>query len=153
MECQAPPFGREFQPFPGELRAEEIAWAAGFIDGEGSLGAGRGKGVSLEVGQVSREPLDELARIFGGSIYERPRRHVRGGTFYRWTLAGAPQVVAALCLLHPYLRVKRREAEILIAIAATFGPRGYSTWPEVKLLRSQLETNLKEERSLLQTST
>lgn len=53
-------------------RALDIAWAAGFFEGEGHIKAaqrGNCKWIALEVAQVYREPLDKLQEIFGGKVY------------------------------------------------------------------------------------
>lgn len=52
----------------------DIAWAAGFLEGEGSFSAKRrATGVygSVTAPQVNREPLERLLAMFGGSIHQR----------------------------------------------------------------------------------
>lgn len=51
----------------------DIAWAAGFIEGEGSIsrtipGKGHGATELLNVRQMIREPLEKLQKFFGGTI-------------------------------------------------------------------------------------
>jgi hypothetical protein len=50
----------------------DIAWAAGFIEGEGSITRSTAvKGCNTEriqVRQMNREPLEKLQRLFGGRI-------------------------------------------------------------------------------------
>lgn len=55
------------------VNREELAWAAGFIDGEGHFGLHAGKKlnhltrgvktIQIQVSQIYREPLDRLKRI------------------------------------------------------------------------------------------
>ena len=51
---------------------QDIAWAAGFLEGEGCFGRTggkcRGSGERINVGQRSMEPLERLLALFGGSI-------------------------------------------------------------------------------------
>ena len=62
------------------MRKSDLAWAAGFFEGEGSVGAfktGRPRkdgtrriGVSLSINQVDRECLDRFREVVGvGRIY------------------------------------------------------------------------------------
>jgi hypothetical protein len=54
----------------------DIAWAAGFIEGEGCFYCGKTPSnhgrVSVSATQKEIEPLLRLKRIFGGSIHTRP---------------------------------------------------------------------------------
>lgn len=103
----------------------KLIWAAGFIDGEGYVGATNcTHGVSakrnsytavINVGQVSRVPLDILQEILGGSV--GPLRD-RFGFHYQWRVYGDKAAAAAARLL-PYLVVKRRQAELLLEFQAT----------------------------------
>ena len=54
-------------------QVKDLAWAAGFIEGEGTFttcdrGPRTNLLLKLSVTQVQREPLDRLARYFGGRI-------------------------------------------------------------------------------------
>jgi hypothetical protein len=47
----------------------DLGWAAGFLEGEGSFITGHHPAVSA--GQVQREPLERLQRLFGGTLVQR----------------------------------------------------------------------------------
>jgi hypothetical protein len=53
----------------------DLAWAAGFIDGEGCIritaGDRGGMNVGLTITQKSRIPLDHFVSIFGGNVQQR----------------------------------------------------------------------------------
>ena len=109
-----------------------IPWAAGFIDGEGSVGikqrsdrTGYGT-VYLSAPQVRREPLDRLAEMFGGS--SRLRRSQRAGwrDLWVWEIGGARRVGPVLTALIPFLTVKREEAEIVMRFIERVGADGWS---------------------------
>ena len=73
------------------LKTIDIAWAAGFMEGEGSFMQSR-TCPYMEVAQVQREPLDRLQSMFGGTVSLHKRKN-KGPTgkwndFYRWTLYG-----------------------------------------------------------------
>ena len=57
------------------ISAIDLGWASGFLEGEGHFTFNRRRGVSdvtgtalVTAGQVQREPVERLARLFGGSI-------------------------------------------------------------------------------------
>jgi hypothetical protein len=103
----------------------DLAWAAGFLDGEGCLtvqectkrGAVRPQYQALiDAAQVTPLPLDRLVALFGGQV--RPYRKA----FY-WRLYNAKTVPVCEQLL-PYLVGKRRQAELLLEFAALRGRQG-----------------------------
>lgn len=89
-----------------ELR---YAWAAGFLDGEGCFRV-YGRKPSIRAGQVVREPLDVLATLFGGAVYEA-RKTCTGKVIYVWHVAGGTAARRVIPLLMPYLIVKREDAQ------------------------------------------
>src|SRR5262245_54541960 len=110
------------------MKTEDLAWAAGFFDGEGTIVINRRPGrrspsfqLFLGVGQVDRMPLDALVEIVGGNVF-----NVRTRGTYMWA---ASSLVAGdvLKLLRPYLRAKAEEARIAIEFFETFSDRGRST--------------------------
>src|SRR6478609_6611312 len=65
----------------------DLAWAAGFLEGEGSfLLTGRAGHQTSRVMafQKQREPLNRLQRIFGGSVTKLRTRDI-----HTWTVCGA----------------------------------------------------------------
>lgn len=99
-----------------------VAWAAGFLDGEGSIQLRRvrpgptpdtGFDVRITAGQKHRLPLQALLDLFGGSIHRR-----RDGMFI-WDLSGSPRVARALEELVPHLVGKREEAQAVLDYAQT----------------------------------
>ena len=100
----------------------EVAWAAGFIDGEGCIGiafAKRGNGgynLSLRVSQTVRKPLEKLQAMFGGSIYSYQRKsHYKPA--WTWNVYGNTARAIVRKLL-PYLEVKARQASIALVFPA-----------------------------------
>lgn len=59
------------------LTVPQLAWAAGFLEGEGSFGA-HGGTPRVSAGQVQKEPLDRLAAMFGGHMWiKHPKENVK----------------------------------------------------------------------------
>lgn len=99
----------------------DVAWAAGFIDGEGCFWMNRQihKGrtrlthfVGISVHQTKREPLDKLQRLFGGGIYKMITYKVNQVDGYQWRThgSGARDVARAV---RPYLLVKGPQADLI----------------------------------------
>jgi hypothetical protein len=101
----------------------EMAWAAGFFDGEGSTFVLRHKqsrggtgrlypcvSVGISVCQTDRRPLDRFVAALGlGKVRGpyRPRGNQR--PYFRWERAGRPSVHRALVRLWPYLSDPKKE--------------------------------------------
>lgn len=73
----------------------ELAFAAGFIEGEGSFHLqgkrGRRTNFVVSVSQVQREPLDRMKLWFGGSICRcegQNRKNPKWSVYFRWQLTG-----------------------------------------------------------------
>lgn len=109
----------------------DIAWAAGFIEGEGSFQLnGREEArwhPTVVACQVQREPLERLQRIFGGTIYDyaaKPRKHFKTTQpFSRWYLNGQRAVETMLTLY--VLMSPRRQGQIEKCLTAWRAPRVY----------------------------
>jgi hypothetical protein len=104
----------------------ELAWAAGFFDGEGSVFVNRQKRVphrtranpalyditspNASVAQVELAPLERFAKAVGGRAPSGPykTRNVNANLYYRWDACGRPSVHRMLVLLWPYLCAPKR---------------------------------------------
>lgn len=104
----------------------ELAWAAGFFDGEGSVFVNRKRNVRrsgrpgsepyntvsvcLSVSQVEPAPLIRFADAVGGRRPTGPYkpRSVNSRPYYRWDAMGRPSVHRVLVTLWPYLTEPKR---------------------------------------------
>jgi LAGLIDADG DNA endonuclease family protein len=138
------------------LLPEEIAYAAGFFDGEGHIAIThniqadkrkRKNGkvyfyerfqMHIEVSQKDKTPLVWLRAKFGGNLIHgiRKRSYDRGTySMWYWWL-GASKAAEFLKLIQPFLIVKRQEADVAIEFDGTMNrARKHSTTPAVKKLR------------------
>ena len=101
------------------MQSIELAWAAGFFDGEGYVGSVRRRPgprggrwstvLAMEISQVDERPLQRFAAAVGcGSINRRAVRNPRWRQQWRWRATqGAAE--RALCALWPYLSEPKRE--------------------------------------------
>lgn len=84
----------------------DLAWAAGFMEGEGSFmvnrkSLGRNACARCSAAQKQREPLDKLQRLFGGGV--KPFK----GSYFRWDVSGA-RARGVMLTLFTFLSTRRR---------------------------------------------
>jgi hypothetical protein len=98
------------------VREHEVAYCAGLVDGEGTIGINRMRKASsgkyysrlhVKVTMLDPEGVDALYETFGGSL----KQYSNG--YFTWYLFGtkAADVIEELL---PYLRVKRQQATLAI---------------------------------------
>ena len=112
-----------------ELR---VAWAAGFFDGEGTVGLERQTSgnsyLRIAVGQLVREPLDILSKMWGGSV----RGYIENDKpIYKWT-ATTRMAEQALREMLPYLVVKAEQARIALEFHYGKAPKMRTTPERVR---------------------
>lgn len=98
-------------------RREQVAWAAGFVDGEGCItvqessvvsGTGwRSMSLILRVSQKRREPLAMLEHLFGGRI------RVTSKDQFEWTISAA-KAAAAIKEMHSFMVLKSSQAVVAL---------------------------------------
>ena len=94
----------------------DVAWAAGFFDGEGTsyvdyhtnLSKKKYPYVCVTAPQVAdnREVLDKLQRIFGGSVHKRGVR--RGRPQMTWRIRNRPGAEEVMRRMWPHLGTAKR---------------------------------------------
>lgn len=98
----------------------DLAWVAGFLEGEGSFFAQQGRFPQVSATQVQREPLHRLSALLGGKVYERPPRSPTQQSTGWWRVSGARARGVALTLYG--MMSPRRQAQIRAMLGA---PRGH----------------------------
>jgi hypothetical protein len=89
----------------------DLAYAAGFIDGEGCFRIESNGAVAIRVVNTHRPTLEFLQGLLGGSVAARKQRINKPQ--YLWAVYG-DNALSATELLLPYLREKRPQAELLV---------------------------------------
>ena len=118
------------------MRKTELAWAAGFFDGEGCIHIGRltARGhtnyqLIIRVSQRTREPVDEFQRLFGGFVSTTRASSHPHKTQWLWGCSNA-QAGKVLAQLLPFLIVKKSQAELAVEFQALRSERKANTDPE-----------------------
>lgn len=112
----------------------ELAYIAGFFDGEGYIGITfrQGKGyrwrtLQAKVGNTNEWVINYLKFSFGGSIYKR-KVYGNQRQSFDWTLVGN-QAASFLKLILPFLKLKRPQAEIAIRFQERKSKRNWRKMP------------------------
>jgi len=71
----------------------------------------------ISVGQVQPDAVDLLHRTFGGSRYLRKSPSAKWRPLHRWEISNKGAATTLVALL-PYLRLKRRQAELVLKLRA-----------------------------------
>ena len=110
----------------GEVRATDIAWLAGLIDGEGYIGAHRPKGrrtckvrftIRMTCLKTIREARDLVRKITGHKAKIRERAaNDKHKAEYHFDLQRRGALSGLLICLLPYLRTKKEHAECALPI-------------------------------------
>lgn len=96
------------------ISVNDIHWAAGFLEGEGSFEGNKGK-FEVSAAQVQRWPVDRLNEIFSGTLNLRhkPSRVMWKPAFF-WRVGG-PRAIGLMMTLYCLMSPKR-QGQILKAI-------------------------------------
>lgn len=136
--------------------SRDLLYAAGFFDGEGCivLHIKREKDgywhtvFCTNVSNINRGVLEWLRCTFGGNIYADNIKQKKLGkrTCWSWRLVGTG-AERLLRYLLPYLRVKRRQAEIALIYRQTVNSRSRTRISnELLALRKDLAVQLRTEK-------
>ncbi len=96
-----------------KARQVDLAYIAGFFDGEGSVMVSRPKGhirIEVAVSQNTRTVLDLHTRFFGGHVYGYAPKSRPRAIMYQWKVYGEA-ACAFLSQIIPYLHVKKVESQ------------------------------------------
>ncbi len=124
----------------------ELAWAAGFIDGEGCIGIWKRKDrpsyrFHIQVENTDFRPLNKLCSMFGGSVWTS-KRVKKFKTLYGWKIEGQ-KAAQVLNLVFPYLIVKKEQAEVAIEYANYRWSSEYKRGPGQEQQNSEFSDALK----------
>ena len=110
-----------------------LAYAAGFIDGEGCIGFTTCRGSfapRVIITNTQKEILEDFVMEFGGSVHKatRPKNKLHWKTAYHY-YATHVTAINLLSRVSDYLKLKTEQANCLFAFDAIRPGKGYS-WSE-----------------------
>lgn len=100
------------------FKVRDLAYAAAIVDGEGCISATNRNGlVGTNVGvfNTDRRLVDWFVEMFGGTVYSRKYKNPRHAPSFQWRIE-AKRVTWFLRLILPHLKIKRKQAYLLMAI-------------------------------------
>lgn len=93
---------------------EELAWAAGFLEGEGTFSSSKvsrrqaSSQIQIAAWQVTREPLDRLVEAIGLGRVRGPYRYADKRATYRYQVTDFEGCQAVIAMLWGWLSSRRR---------------------------------------------
>lgn len=91
------------------MTESEIAWAAGFFEGEGCMSFRNTNCVTLLIGSTDLDALEKMQSICGGSIYGGKMKPKSTKPIWTWQLSKTEEVHAVLVALEPWFCSRRAE--------------------------------------------
>jgi len=89
------------------ISIRDLAWAAGFLEGEGSFGC-HGGTTRVSAGQVQKEPLDRLVKLFGGRMWLKPPTGMGKHPVWTWVIPGK-RSAAVMMTIYTFMSQRRKE--------------------------------------------
>lgn len=126
---------------PWTPRREDIAWAAGIFEGEGSTGTYTSAGIRACVDMTDEDVVRKFARIVRlGSVVWHDKKRVGWKDSWRWQVHGYEKVQALMAMFWPWLGERRKEQVRTAFAKALAGTRS----PDSYLVRRMFGKPLKE---------
>lgn len=130
----------------------DLAWCAGFFDGEGFVTIGRrnhvingvrytGHYLRVGINHVAKEPLLEMQRILGGNIEYKETVVGNRKPRHLWRISTS-HAAACLVKMMPYLRNKIRVAELGLEFQRTMQDHKKSVPAAVVAYRESLKEQI-----------
>ena len=119
-----------------DIGDKELAYIAGFMDGERCIQISRGGNLSVTVDNTDIEPLQFFMDIVGGNVTLSKRATKERKKAYRWSIIEeeAPEFLRTIL---PYLICKKAEATLGIEFEFAEEPRRLDIYLELRLLKQR----------------
>lgn len=100
-----------------KLTQTEIAWVAGFLEGDGCFRCyNYQKSIQASQAEPRIDLLKKLQEYFGGKIYEDPRKKKTHKRIFSWRLFGKENIIYVIQLILPFMisKDKKEKAQKLL---------------------------------------
>ena len=91
-----------------------VAWAAGVIEGEGSILLKPDYGAVITIQMTDLDVLEKVQGVFGGRIFKTKTRKSHWKQAWKWQIADSKSLVDCLEEILPYLMSRRKEAALKV---------------------------------------
>ena len=132
----------------------EIAWAAGFFDGEGYVNVQKrshpkytGYYLRIGINHVAIEPLLEMKRLFGGTVVKSDNVIGNRKPRHRW-VTSTSNAADTLKQMLPFMHNKNKVAAIALDFQSTIGKRAVITTPQIQQFRAECKATIQFLNSL-----
>lgn len=122
---------------------ETLAYAAGFLDGEGCFFVGRNDKITITCSNTNKAVIDWFKETFGGSSCSTPGRKTGHRTMFMWQVVSL-DALKLLSSIITYLKVKQEQAVGLMLMQATMTKGGKPIRPEIRKERDIISLRVKE---------
>ncbi len=131
--------------FTPDTIENKLIWAAGYIDGDGSIfcrtgSLPHGDMLMLSVSSTKQVGLEMLAKLFGGNVRPDPKTNPRCAPAFRWSLSGK-RAHAAIKRLYPFLILRKKQGAVALNYPLWRG--GIKTPLLVHILREEVSKSLR----------
>lgn len=126
----------------------ELAWVAGFSDGEAYIGVEKRKPrgqhkspeylPTIEIANTNQGVVKFLRDLFGGRVQPDLKRKPSEKQAYKWAIH-SKQAVHVLKELCPYLRLKQKQVELVLELAEGIGHfyGNHQRLPDAEIMRRE----------------
>lgn len=124
---------------------EEVAWAAGFYEGEGTIYLSR-TSPRMYVTQVNVEPLSRFREVLGVGTVRGPYQQKNPGSqpIYKYTVNGLEKVQAIIAMIWPWLSDRRRAQATKVLTVVSLTPLSWHYLLRQRLYREKAEAVARE---------
>ena len=110
------------------LGGNKAAYFAGLFDGEGTITLATDKKsnriwVTCSITLVNKDPLDELAAIYGGRVFPMKAKSIKHRTYWRWGVY-CNQALLFIGDIRPWLYIKAAVADLILEFSHLIGHKG-----------------------------
>ena len=128
-----------------EISDTDLAYIAGYVDGEGCISASGNVTIRIEITNTYLSTIEWIQSLFGGKMYIEEHNNDNHRTRYRLFLY-SNEANLMLNMIYPFLKEKSEQAELAMTLHYLPKGSGRNDKPNAEILelRKEIITKLKE---------